>query len=88
MEEYDPSGGVDNKRRMTGRHETASHDEFTFGEGSRNTSVRIPRPVVTQQMVAHFSLQLHNSTVESALEMAASCFVESFSARVANCRNP
>lgn len=30
-----------NKLRMTGHHETASYNEFTYGVGSRNTSIRI-----------------------------------------------
>jgi glutamine synthetase len=33
--------GEDNKKRMTGYNETASYDVFTYGIGSRNTSVRI-----------------------------------------------
>ena len=33
--------GTENDKRMTGRHETASFDKFTWGIGSRNTSVRI-----------------------------------------------
>jgi len=37
MENY----GNDNNKRMTGRHETSSFDNFTWGVGSRNTSVRI-----------------------------------------------
>ncbi len=37
MENY----GKDNNKRMTGQHETASFDKFTWGIGSRNTSVRI-----------------------------------------------
>ncbi len=41
---YDPTGGEDNKRRLTGAHETASIDEFSAAEGSRTVSVRIPRP--------------------------------------------
>lgn len=43
---YDPKGGKDNVRRLTGLHETASIDKFTFGEASRQDSVRIPRSVV------------------------------------------
>ena len=27
---------------MTGKHETASYDEFTWAEGHRGTSIRIP----------------------------------------------
>lgn len=37
MENY----GEDNNKRMTGHHETASFDKFTYGVGSRNTSIRI-----------------------------------------------
>ena len=33
--------GKDNQKRMTGRHETASFDKFTWGVGSRYTSIRI-----------------------------------------------
>jgi glutamine synthetase len=33
--------GKDNNKRMTGYHETASYDKFTWGVGSRNTSIRI-----------------------------------------------
>ncbi len=37
MEHY----GKDNKNRMTGLYETASFNKFTWGIGSRNTSIRI-----------------------------------------------
>ncbi len=37
MENY----GNDNNKRMTGLNETSSYDKFTWGVGSRNTSVRI-----------------------------------------------
>ena len=37
MEKY----GEGNKRRMTGIHETSSYDTFSYGVGSRNTSVRV-----------------------------------------------
>eukprot|EP00303_Exanthemachrysis_gayraliae_P014316 CAMPEP_0206029404 /NCGR_PEP_ID=MMETSP1464-20131121/46613_1 /ASSEMBLY_ACC=CAM_ASM_001124 /TAXON_ID=119497 /ORGANISM="Exanthemachrysis gayraliae, Strain RCC1523" /LENGTH=405 /DNA_ID=CAMNT_0053403489 /DNA_START=27 /DNA_END=1244 /DNA_ORIENTATION=- len=40
---YDPSGGNDNKRRLTGKHETASINEFSWGVANRGASVRIPR---------------------------------------------
>lgn len=33
--------GTDNHLRLTGKHETSSMEEFTWGIGSRNTSVRI-----------------------------------------------
>ncbi len=33
--------GEDNNKRMTGHHETASFDNFSYGIGTRNTSIRI-----------------------------------------------
>ncbi|XP_027204411.2 glutamine synthetase-like isoform X2 [Dermatophagoides pteronyssinus] len=42
---YDPSGGADNARRLTGSHETSSMDKFTYGVANRGASVRIPRQV-------------------------------------------
>merc|ERR1711871_762261 len=40
---YDPAGGEDNKRRLTGLHETASWENFSWGVANRGCSVRIPR---------------------------------------------
>ena len=34
--------GSDNIKRLTGFHETSSIEKFTYGIGSRNTSIRIP----------------------------------------------
>lgn len=34
--------GEGNKKRLTGLHETSSYDDFTWGIGTRNTSVRVP----------------------------------------------
>lgn len=45
IEAYDPSGGLDNARRLTGRHETASIDDFSSGVAKRNVSIRIPAQV-------------------------------------------
>ncbi|XP_037298842.1 glutamine synthetase 2 cytoplasmic isoform X3 [Manduca sexta] len=42
---YDPRGGKDNERRLTGLHETASINDFTAGVASRGSSIRIPRIV-------------------------------------------
>nr|XP_061836880.1 glutamine synthetase-like [Nerophis lumbriciformis]XP_061836882.1 glutamine synthetase-like [Nerophis lumbriciformis]XP_061836883.1 glutamine synthetase-like [Nerophis lumbriciformis] len=42
---YDPRGGQDNMRRLTGKHETANINEFTSGVANRGASVRIPRQV-------------------------------------------
>lgn len=38
--------GKDNEKRLTGKHETSSINNFSFGIGTRNTSVRIPNQVV------------------------------------------
>ncbi|GMT24621.1 hypothetical protein PFISCL1PPCAC_15918, partial [Pristionchus fissidentatus] len=40
---YDPKGGKDNERRLTGQHETASIMQFSYGVASRAASIRIPR---------------------------------------------
>eukprot|EP01137_Pigoraptor_chileana_P028550 Opistho-2@992 len=45
IEQYDPNGGEDNKRRLTGRHETASITQFSSGVANRGCSIRIPRQV-------------------------------------------
>lgn len=42
---YDPHGGEDNKRRLTGAHETSSIDTFSAGVANRGASVRIGRAV-------------------------------------------
>ncbi|XP_044029541.1 glutamine synthetase-like [Siniperca chuatsi] len=42
---YDPHGGQDNIRRLTGHHETSSIEKFSYGVASRGTSIRIPRQV-------------------------------------------
>ena len=41
---YDPHGGKDNVRRLTGSHETSSIGHFSSGVADRSTSIRIPRP--------------------------------------------
>jgi len=43
IKKYDPTGGIDNARRLTGLHETASIDQFSSGVASRKVSIRIPR---------------------------------------------
>lgn len=42
---YDPHGGQDNIRRLTGIHETSSIEEFSAGVANRGASIRIPRQV-------------------------------------------
>lgn len=38
--------GEHNHLRLTGQHETSSIDRFTYGKGTRNTSIRIPNQTV------------------------------------------
>lgn len=38
--------GEENEKRLTGIHETSSYEQFSWGVGTRNTSVRIPNQVV------------------------------------------
>lgn len=42
---YDPKGGLDNARRLTGFHETSNINEFSAGVANRGASIRIPRNV-------------------------------------------
>ena len=42
---YDPKKGEDNKRRLTGLHETSSIEDFSAGVANRGASIRIPRQV-------------------------------------------
>jgi glutamine synthetase len=48
IEGYDPKGGKDNIRRLTGEHETARIDQFSSGEAARTASIRIPRAVAAK----------------------------------------
>lgn len=45
IEFYDPKGGLDNRRRLTGHHETSSIHDFSAGVANRGSSIRIPRSV-------------------------------------------
>ena len=45
IKHYDPKGGEDNMRRLTGHHETATIYEFSSGVAHRGASIRIPRQV-------------------------------------------
>ena len=47
--EWIPDLGEGNEKRLTGIHETSSIDKFTWGVGSRNTSVRIPNSTAQEK---------------------------------------
>ncbi|KAF7468883.1 Hypothetical predicted protein [Marmota monax] len=42
---YDPKGGLDNARRLTGFHETSNINDFSAGVANRSASIHIPRTV-------------------------------------------
>uniref|UniRef100_A0A4D5R9S0 Glutamine synthetase n=1 Tax=Scolopendra viridis TaxID=118503 RepID=A0A4D5R9S0_SCOVI len=46
---YDPKQGKDNERRLTGRHETSSINDFSAGVANRGASIRIPRTVADEK---------------------------------------
>lgn len=46
---YDPKEGLDNARRLTGRHETSSIHDFSAGVANRGCSIRIPREVADEK---------------------------------------
>ena len=52
---YDPKKGKDNERRLTGHHETAKIDQFSYGVASRASSIRIPRQTDDEGFVSHFT---------------------------------
>ncbi|XP_015189101.1 PREDICTED: glutamine synthetase 2 cytoplasmic [Polistes dominula] len=45
IQAYDPRGGKDNERRLTGKCETSSIHDFSAGVANRTVSIRIPRGV-------------------------------------------
>jgi len=45
IQAYDPQGGKDNMRRLTGLHETSNIYDFSSGVANRQASIRIPRHV-------------------------------------------
>jgi len=49
IQAYDPNGGKDNERRLTGRHETSNINDFSAGVANRGASVRIPRLVAEEK---------------------------------------
>ena len=41
--------GKGNRKRMSGQHETASYDIFTYGVADRGASIRIPKNTDTEK---------------------------------------
>lgn len=46
---YDPHGGKDNEKRLTGKFETSSINDFSAGIANRKCSIRIPRNVADEK---------------------------------------
>lgn len=57
---YDPKQGKDNERRLTGKHETSSIQDFSSGVANRGCSIRIPRSVAEVGYVSSFLSASHN----------------------------
>ncbi|KYN17828.1 Glutamine synthetase, partial [Trachymyrmex cornetzi] len=49
IQAYDPRGGKDNERRLTGKCETSNIHDFSAGVANRNVSIRIPRGVAEEK---------------------------------------
>lgn len=43
IKKYDPKEGLDNQRRLTGKHETSTIHQFSHGVAHRGCSIRVPR---------------------------------------------
>lgn len=50
MRNYDPRGGADNKRRLTGKHQTSDLEAFSAGVADWKSSINIPRKVDEEKM--------------------------------------
>ena len=75
---YDISGGEDNKRRLTGAHETAPITKFSWGVANRGCSVRIPR--MTEKESTLFTQHRPPPAQQPTLELM-SVVIASFCAR-------
>lgn len=56
-------GDEDNKERLTGRHETGNWKNFTYGYGTRNTTVRIGNDVKKNQK-GYFEIRAVSSNID------------------------
>uniref|UniRef100_A0A673IAU0 Glutamine synthetase n=1 Tax=Sinocyclocheilus rhinocerous TaxID=307959 RepID=A0A673IAU0_9TELE len=75
---YDPHDGEDNKRRLTGRHETSSIHDFSSGVANRGASIRIPRQV-GQEKCGYFEDRRPSANCDPyavTCAMARTCMLE------------
>ena len=56
--------GSGNERRLTGKHETASIDEFSWSESNREVSVRIPLTTVKENYKGHIEDRRPSANVD------------------------
>jgi len=79
IKSYDPTGGADNQRRLTGSHETARWDTFSYAVAHRGSSIRIPRHV-SQEEKGYFEDRRPASNMDpyqvSAVLVATVCLGE------------
>ena len=63
-EEHIAVYGPDNHMRLTGLHETASIDEFTYGVANRGASIRIPHSFVNSEYCGYLEDRRPNSLAD------------------------
>jgi glutamine synthetase len=56
--------GADNDQRLTGKHETASINDFSYGVSDRGASIRIPLYVVDHQWSGYLEDRRPNSAAD------------------------
>ncbi len=64
--------GNNNNLRLTGRHETSQYDKFSYGIGTRNTSIRIPNQVVREKC-GYFEDRRPASNIDPYLATSSLC---------------
>ena len=64
--------GSGNEQRMTGKHETAAYDKFSFGVGNRGASVRIGNLTVDEKQ-GYFEDRRPSSNCDPYLVTAKLC---------------
>lgn len=73
---YDPHGGADNSRRLTGLHETSTIDKFSSGVANRGVSVRIPRQVADEGKVSVRAALRAHTCIHSGLFRGSSSGIQ------------
>jgi glutamine synthetase len=64
--------GKNNRNRLTGKNETSSYDKFTYGIGTRNTSIRIGNETYEEKK-GYFEDRRPASNIDPYLVMSSLC---------------